>query len=77
MASCASKLRPRGPKVSSAPTAERHADGQPDAHPDRGQQVAPVGLDQVGDQDADDERRLEALAQPDQEVCKHVDASRR
>ena len=52
--------------------AERDADRDADADPDPGQQVAAVGLDQIGDQDADDERRLEALAQADQEVREDV-----
>ena len=72
IASWASKVRPRGPKVSSAPNAERDARPRaPTPTQIRGQQVAPVGLDQVGDQDADDERGLEALAQADQVVGEH------
>ena len=71
MASWASKVRPRGPKVSSAPKAERDGDRDADAEPDPREQVAAVGLDQVGDQDADDQGRLEPFAQADQVVGEH------
>ena len=42
-----------------------------DAEPDPGQQVPPVGLDQVSDQDADHQGGLEALAEADEEVGEH------
>ncbi len=67
-ASCASKVRLRGPKVSSAPKPSEIRIGDRDPDPDPGEQVAAVGLDQVGDQDDDDQARLEPLAQPDQVV---------
>ena len=70
-ASCASKVRPRGPNVSSAPKRERDGDRERHAGPDPGEQVATVGLDQVGDEDADDQGCLEAFAQPDQVVGEH------
>ena len=71
ISSCASKVRPRGPKVSAAPKARLTRDGERDPGPDPRQEVAPVGLDQVGDEDAHDEGRLQPLAQPDQVVRQH------
>ena len=71
ISSWASKVSPRGPKVSSAPKARLTADRDADAEPDPRQQVPAVGLDEVGDQDADDQRGLEALAQADQVVREH------
>jgi hypothetical protein len=50
---------------------ERDCDREADARPDRGEEVAPVSLDDVGDEDADDERGLEAFAQTDEEVGEH------
>jgi len=41
---------------------------QPDPEPQLGQGVAAVGLDEVGDDDADNERRLQALPQGDEQV---------
>ena len=56
------------------PEGEQRAEGQRDDHgdgdagPDAGDQVAAVGLDQVGDQDDHDQAGLEPLAQADQVV---------
>ena len=56
---------------------ERRAEGQADrdrqrdAGPDPREQVSPVGLDEVGDEDAHDERSLEPLTQTDQVVGEH------
>ena len=72
ISSWASKVSPFGPKVSTAPKASEISDRDPHPDPDPGQQVAAVGLDQVGDQDADDERGLKAFAQANQEVGEHV-----
>ena len=71
ISSCASNVRPRGPKVSAAPKARLTATAIADPRPDPGQQVAAIGLDEVGDEDGDDQRRLEALAQADQVVREH------
>ena len=71
ISSWASKVRPRGPKVSSAPKASETTTATATPSPDARQQVSTVGLHQVGDQDADDERGLEALAQADQVVGEH------
>ena len=46
-------------------------DGDGDAQPDARQQLAAIGLDQVGHEDADDQRGLEAFTQSDQEVREH------
>ena len=69
--SCASKLRSLEVKVSSAPNAER--DRQRQATPSqiaRSRSRRPV-LHQVGDEDAHDERGLQALTQADQVVREH------
>ena len=71
ISSWASKVSPFGPKVRAAPKAEGDDDGDADAQPDPRQQVTAVGLDQVGDEDADHQGGLEALAQADQEVGQH------
>ena len=52
-------------------TATLSSHREPDAQPHEPQQVAPVRLDQVGDQDADDERRLQSLTKADQKVGEH------
>ena len=52
-----------GPEGQGGTEGEGDDHGDADAEPDRGQQVAAVGLDQVGDEDADDERGFETLAQ--------------
>ena len=72
ISSWASKVSPFGPKVSAAPKASEMPTAMPTPIQILRQQVAAVGLDQVGDQDADDERRLEAFAQADQEVPEEV-----
>ncbi len=71
MASWASKDRPLGPNVRSAPNADRDGGRERDAGPDDPHEIAALGLDEVGDEDADDERRLEAFAQSDQVVGEH------
>jgi hypothetical protein len=43
-------------------------DGDSDPGPDAGEEVAPLGLDEVGDEDYHDEAGLQPLAQPDQVV---------
>ena len=43
-----------------------------DARPQGPEEVATLGLHEVGDEDADNERRLEALAQADQVVGEHL-----
>ena len=58
-------------KVSRAPKPRDSDDGDGDAEPDGREPVAVSGLDQVGDQDADDEGGLEALTQADQVVREH------
>ena len=50
-----------GRRTGAKPKASEISDRDPDTEPDPGQQVATVGLHQVGDQDADDQGRLEAL----------------
>ena len=47
---------------------EREAGGQGDADPHLGEDVSTVGAHEVGGDDADDERGLEALAEGDEEV---------
>ena len=59
------------------PEGERRAKGgygnrNADADPDLGQEVAAIGLHQVGDEDADYERGLQAFAQANQEVGQHL-----
>ena len=71
MASCASNDSPDGPNVSSAPKPSDDGDRDADAGPQRGQLVAAPGLDQVRDEDADDQRGLEAFAQTDEVVGDH------
>ncbi len=50
---------------------ERDEHGESDAEPDPRQQAAPVGLDQVRDEDADHEGGFESLAEADQVVGEH------
>ena len=71
MASCASNDSPDGPNVRIAPNASDASDGDADPDPERRQQVAAPGLDQVRDEDADDQRGLETLAQTDEVVGDH------
>ena len=58
-------------KVEHGAEAEGEGDRQSHTDPDPRQQVAPFDLDEVGDEDADDQRSLEALAQTDQVVREH------
>ncbi len=51
-------------------------EGRSDAHPHAGQGVAPVLLAQERGHDADDQRRLHAFAQPDDEGRQHQLARR-
>ena len=69
--SCASKLRLREVKVSSAPNASDRAIAALTPTQIGRQPVAAPGLHQVGDQDADDEGGFEAFAQADQVVREH------
>ena len=71
IASWASNVRPRGPKVSSAPKPREMSDGEADAGPDAGDQVPPAGLVEVCQQEDHDQRCLEAFAQADQEIGGH------
>ena len=71
IASCASKVRRRGPKVSSAPKPSETATATAIPAQMPGEQLAPVGLDQVGDQDDHDQAGLQPLAQADQVVRQH------
>ena len=54
-----------------APTTQREHDGSTDTGPDRRQEVAAIGPDEVCDEDADDESGLETLAKADQIVAEH------
>ena len=65
----AEPVRAEGEQRRRAP--RESSDGEADAEPDAAEHVAAVDLDDVGDQDADDERGFEAFAQADQEVCEH------
>ena len=71
IASCASKVSPRGPKVSSAPNASETATAIATPAQTRPSRLAAVGLHEVGHQDHHDERGLEALAEPDEVVREH------
>ncbi len=51
---------------------QAQADGDAHAEPDRRQFAAVVGLDEVGDEDADHEAGFQALAQADQIVGEHA-----
>ena len=53
-------------------TAMTSASAASDADPDVTDLVPPLGLDQIGDQDADDQAGFEALAETDQEVGEHL-----
>ena len=55
---------------------EGQRDGRAHAEPDAPQELTPVGLDQVRDEDADHEGRLQPLAQPDQIVAEHPELLR-
>ena len=69
--SCASKLSWLRGEGQQGPEGEAEGDRGRDAEPDGREPVAVSGLDQVGDEDADDEGRLEALTQADQVVREH------
>ncbi len=70
--SWASKLRLLEVNVSTAPNARLSATAASTPIHDRAQPGPVVGLDQVGDENADDQRRLEALPQTDQVVREHA-----
>ena len=74
-ASCAVNDSDAEEKVRTAPNARLSADGGADAGPDQRQAVAPPGAHEVRDEDADDQRGLQPLAQPDEEVRQHVVSS--
>ena len=63
--------RVRAPREERA-DAERDGDRDADADPEPAEQVAPPELAEVGDEDADDEPGLEALAEADQVVGEHA-----
>ena len=69
--SCASNVSVYAPKVRMAPMREREQHRQAHADPQPGQHVAPAEPGHVRHQDADDQRRLEAFAQADEEGREH------
>jgi hypothetical protein len=58
-------------QVTNPADGEREEGREPDSQPDAREHVAPADLDDVRDQDSDDERGFEALAQADEKVCEH------
>ena len=70
--SCAWKLSPYGPNVSTAPTPRESAIAPAMPIHSLRQHVGAADLVEVGDQDADDEARFEAFSQADQDVREHT-----
>jgi hypothetical protein len=61
-----------GGELEGGPDGQAERDRGRHPQPHRAEAVAVAGLDQVGDQDADDQGGLQALAQPDEVVRHHV-----
>ena len=71
-ASCASNVSSWEPNSRAQPKPRASGDRDADADPDRPQGVPAARLHQVGDEDADDQAGLQALAQTDQVVGEHA-----
>ena len=76
IASWASKLKPFGPYVSAAPAPSDTSTAMATPAPHHRQHLPAIGADEVGDEDADDQRCFEAFAQTDQEVREHGRSAR-
>ena len=71
IASCASNVNVLGPNVRIAPTARDVRTAPPTPAQMAGSEIASLGPEEVRDQDAHDQRCLEAFAQADQVVAEH------
>lgn len=72
IASWTSNVRPRGPKVRSAPKPSETPTGDGDAYPDHGQVTHPTGLDEIGDEYDDHEGCFKSFAQADEVIREHI-----